>query len=596
MDWAFIGVVAIISIVAAGAFANRLGVAAPLILIVIGVGFSFIPGAPTVVPPEIILAGILPPILYSSAVNVPIVDFRRNFSSIFGLSVLLVLVSAFATGWVLFTLFPKLTFAEGVALGAVISPTDAVAATAIGKRLGLPPRLVTILEGEGLVNDATALVLLRSAVVAVTQSVSFWGSLGDFAYAVIIAIVIGLLVGAITVWVRAKFSDSVLDTAISFAVPFLAYIPAERIHGSGVIAVVVAGLYSGHAAAKRFTPQARISERLNWRTIQFVLENGVFLLMGLEISKLVENVQTTATSDEPGVFGSVLLGLLATALLIVLRVIFVPPLLVFVRSTVNAAERQQSRFRRRLDQFIGLASGALAGTGAPKDARYGTDRAQQRIQQAEKSYTQRENDLEQRRAEEFGWRGAVVLSWSGMRGVVTLAAAQSLPETFHYRAQLVLIAFTVAVVTLLFQGGTLPLIIRLTKIKGSDQVADRRSLAQLLEEISTTGVGVLENPSLKLPDGSDIPGDVIEKVRADSQMIADTAWERADHGTGDDELTNSPRRQYRELRREVLAAEREALLEARSSGAYPSRILNRAQTMLDFEETRLEAMDNQSGF
>jgi NhaP-type Na+/H+ or K+/H+ antiporter len=582
MEWALFGVVAVVSIVAAGAFANKLGVAAPIILIVLGVGFSFIPGAPTVVPPEIILAGILPPILYSSAVNVPIMDFRRNFSSIFGLSVLLVLASAFATGWLLFALFPKLSFAEGIAIGAVISPTDAVAATAIGKRLGLPPRLVTILEGEGLVNDATALVLLRSAVAATAASVSFWGSLGDFAYAVIVAIVIGVVIGAVTVWVRAKFHDSVLDTAISFAIPFLAYIPAEAIHGSGVIAVVVAGLYSGHAAAKRFTPQARISERLNWRTVQFVLENGVFLLMGLEISKLVENVQTNATPGEPGILASVLLGLLATAVLIVIRVIFVPPLLIFVRAGVNAAERQQSRFRQRLDGIIGMAMGS--------------PRTQRRIEQAERSYTQRENDLEQRRAEEFGWRGAVVLSWSGMRGVVTLAAAQSLPESFPYRAQLVLIAFTVAVVTLLLQGGTLPLMIRITRIQGTDQVADRRSLAQLLEDMSKTGIAVLDNPSVELPDGSAIGPEVIDKVRADSQLITETAWERAEHGSGDEELAQSPRRQYRELRREVLAAEREALLEARSTGAYPSRILNRAQAMLDFEETRLESMDNQTGF
>jgi CPA1 family monovalent cation:H+ antiporter len=580
MEWALFGVVAIVSIVAAGAFANKLGVAAPLILIVLGVGFSFIPGAPTVVQPEIILAGILPPILYSAAVNVPILDFRRNFSSIFGLSVLLVLVSAFATGWLLFVLFPRLTLAEGVAIGAVISPTDAVAATAIGKRLGLPPRLVTILEGEGLVNDATALVLLRSAVAATAASVSFWGSLGNFAYAVIVAIVVGLIIGALTVWVRAKFRDSVLDTAISFAIPFLAYIPAEAVHGSGVIAVVVAGLYSGHAAATRFSPQARISERLNWRTIQFVLENGVFLLMGLEISKLVQDVQTNAQPGEPGILGSVLLGLLSTAVLVVLRVIFVPPLLVLVRAGSNAAERQQSRFRQRLDSIVGLATRSTM--------------TQQRVAQAEKSYTQRENDLEQRRAEEFGWRGAVVLSWSGMRGVVTLAAAQSLPENIPYRAQLVLIAFTVAVVTLLVQGGTLPLMIRLTGIRGTDKVADRRSLAELLEEMSAVGMAVLENPSLKLPDGAAVSPDVVEKVRADSLMIVETASERAEHGAGDEELALSPRRQYRELRREVLAAEREALLEARSSGAYPSRILNRAQTMLDFEETRLEQMDNQS--
>jgi CPA1 family monovalent cation:H+ antiporter len=303
--------------------------------------------------------------------------------------------------------------------------------------------------------------------------------------------------------------------------------------------------------------------------------------MGLEISKLVENVQATAQSDEPGVLGSVLLALLMTAVLIALRVLFVPPLLLIVRAGVGAAERQQSRFRGRLDQLIAVATLS--------------SRQEARTRMAEKNYIQRENDLEQARAEQFGWRGSIVLSWSGMRGVVTLAAAQSLPLTFHYRAQLILIAFTVAVVTLLLQGGTLPLVIRLTGIEGNDRIADRRSLASLLDEMSNTGVGVLDNPELTLPDGAKISQDVIDRVRQDSLLIAESAWERADHGSGDEGLAQSPQRQYRELRREVLRAEREALLEARSSGAYASRILNRAQAMLDFEETRLEAIDNPSG-
>jgi NhaP-type Na+/H+ or K+/H+ antiporter len=583
MEWALFGVVGIATIVAAGAFANKLGVAAPILLILIGVGFSFIPGAPTTVPPEIILAGLLPPILYASAVNVPVVDFRRNFSSIFGLSVLLVLVSAFATGFLLYALFPKLSLAAGIAIGAVISPTDAVAATAIGKKLGLPPKLVTILEGEGLVNDATALVLLRSAVAAIASTVSFWGAAGDFAYAVVVAIVIGLVTGVLTVFVRSKFRDPILDTAISFAVPFIAFIPAEAAHGSGVIAVVVAGLYSGHAAARRFTPQARISERLNWRTLQFVLENGVFLLMGLEISKLVEDVQKSAVKGEPGVVGSVLLALLMTAVLIALRAIFVPPLLLIIRAGVGAAEKQQSRFRARLDSFVQAAAGIA--------------HLERRTARAETVYARRENDLEQRKAEEFGWRGAVVLSWAGMRGVVTLAAAQSLPDdgSVPYRAQLVLIAFTVAVVTLLLQGGTLPLLIRLTGIPGTDRAADRRSLANLLDEIGNVGVQVLDNPELTLPDGEQLDAHVVERVRRDTLISAESAWERADHGAGVDGLVHSPQRQYRALRREVLQAEREALLEARSSGGYPSRILNRAQAMLDLEETRLEAIDNPSG-
>ncbi|HEY2642670.1 MAG TPA: sodium:proton antiporter [Galbitalea sp.] len=578
MEWALFGAVAIVSVVAAGAFAKKLGVAAPLILILLGVGFSFIPGAPTTVPPEIILAGLLPPILYSASISVAVVDFRRNFTSIFALSVVLVLISAFVTGYLLFVLFPDLTLAEGIAIGAVVSPTDAVAATAIGKRLGLPPRLVTILEGESLGNDATALVLLRSAVAATATVVTFWGAVGDFVYAVAIATLIGLLIGYLTVFVRSKLSDPILDTAISFAVPFLAYVPAEAVHASGVMAVIVTGLYSGHQVVRKITPQARISERTNWRTVQFVLENVVFLLIGLELTKLVHDVSSQAKPGEPGVLDSVLLGLLVVLVLLVLRFLFVPPLLLYVRRQKQFAEKRQSQFRVRLDRFRRSARGS--------------ERMEKRSDRAERVYARREADLAERKAEGLDWRGGVILSWSGMRGVVTLAAAQSLPETIPYRAQLVLIAFTVAVVTLLLQGGTLPLLIRLTKIQGTDIDADRRQFASLLEEIGAVGVEVLDNPRLRLPNGQPIDPAVIERVRTDTMLNAESAWERAEHGTEDEGLPESPQRQYRDLRREVLEAEREALHNARSEGMYASRILSRAQAMLDLEETRLEQIDN----
>src|SRR4051794_16284023 len=168
MDYALVAIGGVIAIVGAAALAPKLGIAAPLLLVVVGVGYSFIPGAPAIeIEPEWILAGVLPPLLYAAAINVPVVDFRRNLAPIASLSVVLVVASALVTGFVLFAILPKLDFAAAVALGAVISPTDAVAATSIGKRLGLPSRLLTILEGEGLVNDATALVLLKSALAAV---------------------------------------------------------------------------------------------------------------------------------------------------------------------------------------------------------------------------------------------------------------------------------------------------------------------------------------------------------------------------------------------------------------------------------------------
>ena len=174
-ELALLAVVAVLIIVVVSYVAPQLGVAAPVLLVIVGMACSQIPGAPHIfVEPEWILVVVLPPILYSAAVNVPVVDFRRNFKTIGALSVLLVVGSAFGTGLLIWWVLPDIGFAAAVALGAVISPPDAVAATSIGKRLGLPPRLVTILEGEGLVNDATALVLLRTATVAIAGTVTFW--------------------------------------------------------------------------------------------------------------------------------------------------------------------------------------------------------------------------------------------------------------------------------------------------------------------------------------------------------------------------------------------------------------------------------------
>lgn len=578
-----LGVVALVTIVAAGAFSKKLGIAAPLILIVVGFGFSFIPGAPVEVPHEIILIGLLPPILYSAAINVPVVDFRRNLTSISALSVTLVLVTTAVTGLILFWLFPELNLAAAFAIGAVISPTDAVAATALGKKLGLPPRLVTILEGESLVNDATALVLLRSAVAATAGTFAFWDIVGDFAFAVVVAIAIGLAVGFVTVFVRSKLHDSMLDTAISFAVPFIAFLPAEFVHASGVLAVVVAGLYSGHNGAKRFSAQSRISERLNWRTVQFVLENGVFLLMGVQISALIDDTHEFDLSADTAIY----IGLAMTAVVLIIRFAFVGPLVLLLRTQDEQNEQKARRWGVMLARVRSRIESDTALAANPH--------VQRRSKRMEKAHARRKADVNQLKAEGLGWKGGVILGWSGMRGVVTLAAAQSLPNETPYRAQLILIAFTVAVTTLLLQGGTLPWLIRLTGIRGTDQAADRRELASLLDELGEAGLEALENPDFELPHGETVSQEVIDRVRSDTLLAAESAWERADNGADGDALAHSPQRQYRALRREVLQAERAALLEAKSEGAYPSRILNRAQAMIDLEETRLEAMDNPGG-
>ncbi|MFB2582209.1 cation:proton antiporter [Herbiconiux sp. P15] len=543
-----VAVICLIIIVGVSAFSPKLRLATPIVLVVIGIGISIIPGVPPVhVPSELILAGVLPPLLYSSAINLPLVDFRKNVGAISVLSVLLVIVSALVTGWLLYTILPDLNLAAAIALGAVISPTDAVAATSIGKRLGLPPRLIAVLEGESLVNDASALVLLRTAIAASAGTIALGGVGGvvlDFAYSSVLAIAVGLVIGFVTVFFRARLHDSVLTTAISFVIPFLAYIPAEAIGASGVLSVVVAGLYTGHMGAKHFSASTRISERLNWRTIQFLLENGVFLLMGLELKDIFLLAVDGSDADNLNAPEAIALGVLAALALFVIRFAFVGPLLAI----------QRARVRRRLD---------AAATG-PRTA--ADDAA-----------------LE----EETGWRGGLVLTWAGMRGVVTVAAAQSLPEATPYRNQLILIAFTVSIVTLVLQGGTLPWIIRATKLKGIDETADHAEFATLVDELRGAGLRVLESPSLSLPGGEEVDEIVVERVRTDAVLRSESAWERA--RSADDQ--SEPHRQYRVLRLEVLRAERAALLDARGRGEYSSRILVRAQLMLDQEESRLQQTD-----
>jgi CPA1 family monovalent cation:H+ antiporter len=567
MELGLYGIVAVAVIVGVAAFSKRLGIAAPIILVVVGVGLSYLPGVPEVeVPHEIVLDGLLPPILYAAAVSVPVVDFRRNLAPIASLSVVLVVVTAFATGFLLYALLPDLNFAAAVALGAIISPPDAVAATSIGRRLGLPPRLLTLLEGEGLVNDATALVLLRSAVAAAAGALtSPWAGVADFLFAVVVAVLVGLAAGAVTVFVRSKLSDPVLDTALSLAVPFVAFMPAEQLGASGILAVVVAGLYTGHAAPTKFTPQSRISDRINWRTIQFLLENGVFLLIGLEIRTLIEDVDPSVLGVEAA-FG---IGLLATVALILIRYLWVGPLVFGLRLRERRSERRTYRSLLALYYY----------RSHPVESKHQA-RVRNRL---ERDFGRRRADLEQQRQERIDWRGGVVLGWSGMRGVVTLAAAQSLPEDTPYRPQLILIAFTVAVTSIVLQGGTLPWLIRVLRVQGIDAKEDRRDLAQLLDTISNAGLDALDEEVSARSDVVD--PDVVERARQTTFLRTEAAWERAGRR---EQPGETPHRLFRELRLAIVAAEREKLLELRSFGTYPSRILIEAQALLDQEETRLQ--------
>ncbi|MCX5044945.1 sodium:proton antiporter [Aldersonia sp. NBC_00410] len=571
MDYTVIGTLAVLIIVVVTTLAPRVGVAAPLLLVLVGVAISFLPFVPAIeIESEWVLAGILPPLLYSAAVNVPTMDFRRDFSTISSLSVVLVVVSAVVVGAVMAALIPGIGLATGIALGAIVSPTDAVA-TSVVRKAGVSPRLVTMLEGESMLNDASALVLLRSAVAATAGAVSLWGVAGDFVYAVLLAVVIGFVVGHLNLFVRRVVAQATAGVAISFVVPFVAFLPAEHLGASGLVAAVTAGLVSGHGAPRHLRAADRLNERAVWQTIELLLESGVFLLMGLELSGLVEDVR-----DEHGsLVDAAVFGAVAALVVIAIRTAFVA---VSVWGLARRAKRGP-RVRERLEEFRDtLDQGRVPSRRGPgtEPSRGRSARAYaERMRRASKRTTQRISDIDYLTAEAIGWREGAVLVWAGMRGAVTLAAAQSLPEDTPQRSTIVLVAFVVAGGTLLVQGGTLMRLVRLLGLTGraTDAGSEHRELRAALEAAARNR---LADPELRRPDGDPYA----EGVRA----LADRAVARKD----DDEIDPGAPGEMSDLMVELLAAQREALLEIRDLGAYSSAALDNALRILDAQEVGIE--------
>lgn len=580
-ELSLVAVAGLVLVVAVAMLAGRIGIATPLVLVVVGIGIGYLPGVPLIeIDPEIILLGVLPPLLYAAAVNVPILDLKRNVGPITALSVVLVIISALVIGTLLHLVVPAIPFAAAVALGAVVAPTDAVAATSIGKRVGMPPRLVTILEGESLVNDATSLVLLRTAIAATAGGFVFWEAAGSFAYAVAVAIAIGFAVGVVTVWVRSKMSNPVYDTVVSFAVPFIAFVPTEYVGASGVLAVVVTGLYSGHHAPRKFSAISRVNERLNWRTAQFLLENGVFLLMGLELHKLVDDIG----HSELQLQHTALIGLGVVVVLVVLRMAFMWPV------TWSLA-RALPRYEARADGWRRIADRVQRN---PR-FRETTDTGQLKLDRLTRVAKRSAADAAHAREQGLDRRGATILGWSGMRGVVTLAAAQSIPTTVPFRSQLVLIAFVAAVVTLLLHGLTLPPLIRKLRPQGpsvSDRTEELVSLYADLVEAGTTAVDAELEHERELAEhdpNHHVPSEqVVKRVRSSVQnSIASLAFSLPRQEKHAPSKAEADGRSYLRLAHAGLEAQRAALLEERAIGQYSSEALRAAAEALDQYEVRL---------
>jgi CPA1 family monovalent cation:H+ antiporter len=419
----------VITTVAVTGIVGRLGWSAPVALVIVGGAVSFIPGVPQVeVQPELILYGILPPLLFAAAIRTSVIDVRARRDSILLLSVGLVAFTVVAVGFAAFALIPTITLAAAFAFAAVVAPTDAIAVTAIAGRLGLPRRVVTILEGESLLNDATALVALNASIAAIVSVVTPARIGADFAIAVAVGVGIGFLTGFVVSWVRSRLHSAVLDTSLTLVTPFAAFLLGELLHGSGVLAVVIAGLYLGYRAPAVSSAEARVAERLNWRTIQFLLENAVFLFIGLNL----EGILAGAMRAGPGPWQTV--AICAGILLALV-----------------------------LSRFAWVMGTTLLYRKGPRRLR-------------ERSWP---------------WRNGVAVSSAGVRGVVTLAAVFLLPPETPLREYLQFLAFVVVVASLL-GGLALPAIIRALKLPRpsfAQEITERRLL---MAEARQAGIDLLD--------------------------------------------------------------------------------------------------------
>ena len=476
-----LGVLAVTAVVVAvTATAERIRFSAPLLLMLAGIVGSYIPGiSEPRLTPEVVLFGFLPPLLYAAAIRTSVIDFRANKRSIGYLSVLLVLVTALGVGLVTWLILP-VPFAVAFALGAVVAPPDAVAATSIARRVGMPRRLVTILEGESLVNDATAITCLRLAIAGIAGTIGIAEGVAGFLISALGGAAVGLAVAGLAMLIRKHITEPVFDTAISLMVPFAAYLPAEAIryhefHGSGVIAVVVAGVMLGHQSAVIQSARSRVSERLNWSTIQFLLENTVFLLIGLQASGIAAAVADSTLS--PARITAFCAAVLATV--IVLRLGW----LILGRAFL---------FRRRLD---------MEGAGT------------------------------------FPWSYTLVVGWAGLRGVVTLATALLIPAEVPHRETLILAALVVTAGTLLLQGLTLPGLVRVLGLRGPDARSDALQAATVLQTASNAAIDELDR--IREPTDTN---EAVELVRSRIAARPDAMWEKLGRNDGDETPAEEYRR------------------------------------------------------
>ncbi len=548
---------AIAVLVAVRWFAERSGLPAAALLTLIGIVYALLPGPNIELDPDLVLTLVIPPLLYSAALDASLLAIRRNLHTVVSLSVLLVLATALLIGTGFALWVPGATMAAGLALGAAVAPPDPVAALSVGRRVGLPPRLITLIQGEGLLNDATALTLLSVAVAAAEgDGFSAPAAFGQFVFAAAGGVAAGVAVAYGVRPLRRVRRDPLSSNAISLATPFAAYLLAESVHVSGVLAVVVAGLIIGHHNPYWASGASRLQTAAVWRLADFLLEGLVFLLIGQQLPTVIRGLDEYSS------------GTIVSAVAITLGVVLLlRPLWLLLTESLP-----QQLHTRLGDQDL-------------EDDRQSTGRLRAALPDAARAHTRR-----------LTLREIVVLSWAGTRGVISLAAIFTLPlmidgRPFPDRDLLLFCTFVVVLVTLVGQGLTFAPLVRALGLRANQ--ADEARLRNLAR-ISAAEAGLQRVHELAEEDHDDVEDHAIAGIRTQLDTRLARYRRRLDllENAEDGEVPMSP--QYEaavRLRRSVIEAQRDELLRWRDVGRLPDESLRTLERELDQEENLLPTRD-----
>ncbi|MFD6425685.1 Na+/H+ antiporter [Streptomyces sp. NPDC060198] len=504
--------------------ARRTPVPAPLLLVAVGLLAAYLPGVPPyTLDAHIVLPLLLPPLLYTAAVDSSYLDLRANARPVALLSVGYVLFATLAVGWLAYLLVPDLPLPAALVLGAVVAPPDAVTAAAIARRVGLPARVTTILQGESLVNDATAITAYKVALAAAVGAGMSWGEgVWEFLLASVGGVLVGLLLMVPLHWLRTHLKEALLQNTLSLLIPFVAYAAAERVHASGVLAVVVVALYLGHRSWQ-VDFATRLQEAAVWKMVAFVLESAVFALIGLQMPFVLKGLGTYAVWD------AVRYAVAVFVAVVVVRFLWVYPATYLPR-------RLSARIRAR------------------------------------------EPDT--------NWTSPLIVGWAGMRGVVSLAIAFSIPATmddgepFPALNLVLFLTFTTVIGTLVIQGLSLPLLVRLLKLPGPDPQAQTLAEAQAQSEASTAAEQRLDD--LLSDQRNSLPEPLADRLRTVMERRRNAVWERL--GAANPLTGESADDTYRRLSRDMIEAEREVFVRLRDDRRIDDEMLRTLLRRLDLEE------------